>query len=299
MAVDDAGTPPYRLVCRRRRFRDGARGDAEPRDARLRPSARSRSRSARAPSTATWPRVSAASTSSWSTARRRRARQVAAAHGQGTVVLGYLSVGTIERGRFWYRDVKRYRLDLWDDFGEWYADTSKRGYREADHSPGRARACCARASTGCSSTTSTWSRRTGRRRAGCAALVTDAAHAATHLLFAQNGDDSIRPLVERYLDGWNREDVTWTYDFDRRRYVRVAGGRRARRAGRAAPDGRPRAARDGDRLRRRRATPTPSRSRSRTPAPPARCRTSPTSTSSACLLSRSPARGLRSTVDVP
>src|SRR5690349_13180782 len=54
------------------------------------------------------------------------AKQVAALKAQGTVVLGYLSVGTIERGRFWFKDVKRYRLDLWDDFGEWYADTSKR-----------------------------------------------------------------------------------------------------------------------------------------------------------------------------
>jgi polysaccharide biosynthesis protein PelA len=38
------------------------------------------------------------------------------------------------------------------------------------------------------------------------------------LLFAQNGYDVIGPLIP-YLDGWNREDVTWTWDLDRHRYV--------------------------------------------------------------------------------
>ena len=42
------------------------------------------------------------------------------------------------------------------------------------------------------------------------------------LLFAQNGapgildgypDQGVEPLID-HLDGWNREDVTWTYDFD-------------------------------------------------------------------------------------
>jgi hypothetical protein len=40
------------------------------------------------------------------------------------------------------------------------------------------------------------------------------------LLFAQNGDAfelSLAPL----LDGWNREDVTFTYDFDNNRYIRT------------------------------------------------------------------------------
>ena len=47
-----------------------------------------------------------------------------------------------------------------------------------------------------------------------AALV----HARGGLLFAQNGERSIGPLLPA-LDGWNREDVTWTYSFKRRRYV--------------------------------------------------------------------------------
>lgn len=40
------------------------------------------------------------------------------------------------------------------------------------------------------------------------------------LLFSQNGDRVIGPSL-RYYDGFNREDVTSTYDFDRHRYERV------------------------------------------------------------------------------
>jgi hypothetical protein len=48
-------------------------------------------------------------------------------------------------------------------------------------------------------------------------------------LFAQNGEQSIGPLL-RVLDGWNREDVTYTYDFGRREYVRSRGTRAAQSA---------------------------------------------------------------------
>ena len=49
---------------------------------------------------------------------------------RGTRVLGYLSVGTIEKWRSWYGQVKRYRLTAWQDWkDEWFADTSKAGLR--------------------------------------------------------------------------------------------------------------------------------------------------------------------------
>jgi len=151
-----------------------------------------------------------------------RATQVAALHSIGCLVLGYLSVGTIEDYRWWYPLVKRYRLEYWDDWGEWYADTSRSGYRSvvtakvappmldkgldglfldnvdmiADHRP---------------------------QRAGMYTLVRALAalvHARGGLLFAQNGDTVVTPVLAA-LDGWNREDVSWTYDFDLRRYMRV------------------------------------------------------------------------------
>ena len=39
------------------------------------------------------------------------------------------------------------------------------------------------------------------------------------VLFTQNGAASIGPTL-RYYDGWNREDVSATYNFDRSRYER-------------------------------------------------------------------------------
>jgi hypothetical protein len=68
-----------------------------------------------------------------------------------------------------------------------------------------------------------------------AALV----HRQRGLLFSQNGEDSIGPVLH-YYDGWNREDVSATYDFGRNRYVRqprdqvraaIAALTRVRRAG--------------------------------------------------------------------
>jgi endo-alpha-1,4-polygalactosaminidase (GH114 family) len=153
-----------------------------------------------------------------------RGSHVRALRAQGTVVLAYLSVGTIEPGRSWYRRAKPYRLkDRFEEFDEHYAATSKLGYRRliarrvapwilrkrfdglfldntdmiADHA---------------------------REKSGMRRLVKTLAglvHREGKLLFSQNGDEVIGPSL-RYYDGWNREDVTWTYDFDKRRYERVA-----------------------------------------------------------------------------
>jgi hypothetical protein len=56
-------------------------------------------------------------------------------------------------------------------------------------------------------------------------------HRRGGLLFSQNGEDVISPSLAQY-DGWNREDVSWTYDFERRGYVRIP--RREREAAQAA-----------------------------------------------------------------
>jgi endo-alpha-1,4-polygalactosaminidase (GH114 family) len=54
-------------------------------------------------------------------------------------------------------------------------------------------------------------------------------HRGGRVLFAQNGEGSIGPLLD-VLDGWNREDVSYTYDFDRRTYVRAHDTPAAQRA---------------------------------------------------------------------
>ena len=51
-------------------------------------------------------------------------------HAGGKLVIGYLSIGTIERYRFWYRRARPYRLkDRFEEFDEYYAATSRRGFR--------------------------------------------------------------------------------------------------------------------------------------------------------------------------
>ncbi len=68
-----------------------------------------------------------------------------------------------------------------------------------------------------------------QQRKGMGTLVSDLDELVDErMLFAQNGApgvldgypaQDVDPLID-HLDGWNREDVTWTYDFDRRRYVK-------------------------------------------------------------------------------
>ena len=57
------------------------------------------------------------------------AADVRALRRRGVRVLAYLSVGTIERSRPWYAAARRYRLELWQEWGEWYADTSAPAFR--------------------------------------------------------------------------------------------------------------------------------------------------------------------------
>jgi hypothetical protein len=57
------------------------------------------------------------------------ARRVAQLRSKGVIVLGYLSVGTVEKGRPWSKAARPYRLDLLAEWGEWYADVNAPGYR--------------------------------------------------------------------------------------------------------------------------------------------------------------------------
>jgi cysteinyl-tRNA synthetase len=160
-------------------------------------------------------------------------REVRGLRARGTIVLGYLSVGTIEPGRPWYRRARRYRLDRWEDFGEWYAEVSARGFRRLIARK-VAPALLGKGFDGLflDNTDMVESHpRQGRGMRALARSLSGLVHRRGELLFTQNGERSIGPTLGLY-DGWNREDVTSTYDFDRRRYVRVPGGeaRAARRA---------------------------------------------------------------------
>lgn len=150
------------------------------------------------------------------------AEQIAALKSSGAIVLGYLSVGTIERGRAWFRRAKPYRLDFWGDWGEWYADTSAPEYRVLMR-----RVAARLLRKGFSGlfldNVDMISDHRGQAR-GMRRLVrklAEAVHAGSGFLFAQNGDEIMTPLLP-VLDGWNREDLTYSYDFDAEQYAAVS-----------------------------------------------------------------------------
>jgi len=155
---------------------------------------------------------------------------VAAIARHGTVVLGYLSVGTIERWRSWYPLLRAYRLNPDRDWsGEWFADASRRGFRRALLRRIAPR-LLAKGFDGLflDNVDMVETRNHRAQRPGMRHLVRRLAalvHGEGGLLFAQNGAWALRRLrLARLLDGWNREDVTFTYDFARHRYARVRPG---------------------------------------------------------------------------
>ncbi len=147
-----------------------------------------------------------------------RVRQL---RGQGALVLAYLDVGTIESFRSWYRKAKPYRMELWGDWGEWYANLRKRGYRKLIANR-VAPKIVGKGFDGLFLDNVDMVDGHPKQRAAMFRLVRKLAalvHRRGGLLFAQNGEKAIKPIVGS-LDGWNREDVTSTYDFERRRYLR-------------------------------------------------------------------------------
>ena len=190
----------------------------------------------------------------------------------GAVVLGYLSVGTIEPFRSWYRKLKPYALsDRFKQFGEIYADVDARGFRRVI-SRRIAPRLLRKGFDGLFLDNTDMVETHKRERPGMRRLVRSLSalvHGGGGLLFAQNGEASIGPLL-RFYDGWNREDVTWTYSFKRRRYVHQPPAEvaaRRRRSGGSAQTGSwsPR------RTTRRRETRPRPRRRWRMPAPRAPC----------------------------
>jgi uncharacterized protein (TIGR01370 family) len=158
------------------------------------------------------------------------ADEVAALRAQGTTVLAYLSVGTIEKWRSWYPQLKRFRLGKWADWkDEWFADVSKSKLRRL-LTDQIAPTILAKGFDGLflDNVDMIETRNHIPQREGMRTLVlalSGLAHSQGQLLFAQNGAWGLQKLgLLDAIDGWNREDVTWTYDFDRKRYVRTRPG---------------------------------------------------------------------------
>ncbi|MEZ5081024.1 MAG: endo alpha-1,4 polygalactosaminidase [Thermoleophilia bacterium] len=152
-----------------------------------------------------------------------------AASGAPGIVVGYVSVGTVESWRPWYGRAKRYALEPYDDWpGERYADTSAAGYRRLI-AGSVAPALLRKGLDGLFLDNVDMVREHRAQRRGMFTLVRQLRkvvdRAPGRYLFAQNGEDVIGPVVPM-LDGWNREDVTATYDHDGSRYALVSGAER-------------------------------------------------------------------------
>ncbi len=150
------------------------------------------------------------------------AASVRALQDEGASVLAYLSVGTVEPGRSWF-DAARdggWLLDHWDDWDEWYAAVDQRGMRELLLD--EARTELAKGFDGLFLDNTDMVAEHPQQRAGMVRLVADLDDlVAGRVLFAQNGDPVAAGIVD-HLDGWNREDVSSTYDFDAEAYAAVS-----------------------------------------------------------------------------
>lgn len=144
--------------------------------------------------------------------------------GEGSIVLGYLSVGTIENWRSWYPQVEQYRLQAWPDWeGEWYADLRQQGYRDVLLNT-VAPNILAKGFEGLFLDNVDMIAETHHEldgdpvdaqelSAGMYALVQSLGtlvHTDGRILFTQNGYEVTQPVLGS-IDGWNHEDVTSTY----------------------------------------------------------------------------------------
>lgn len=159
--------------------------------------------------------------------------QVQRLRAKGAVVLAYLSVGSVESWRSWFPLLKDYRLEELGDWeGERYTDVSRPEARAA-LADTIAPQLLAKGFDGLFLDNVDMVDDRPAQQPGMLDLVQRLAtrvRAAGHVLMAQNADVSIDPFVP-YLDAWNREDPTGTYDFDRKRYQPTdEAGRRLARA---------------------------------------------------------------------
>jgi uncharacterized protein (TIGR01370 family) len=148
---------------------------------------------------------------------------VEALRADGGLVLGYLSVGTVEEGRSWTAAADPYRLDRWEEWDEDYADVADPGFRRLMVEQ-VAPQLLASGVDGLFLDNTDMVVGHPAQAEGMVELVAALAslvHARGGLVFTQNGDQVVHALVE-HLDGWNREDVSATYSFERETYEPVS-----------------------------------------------------------------------------
>lgn len=161
------------------------------------------------------------------------AAQVKRLKRRGAIVLGYLSVGTVESWRSWFSQLKPHRLaPLGDWEGERYTDLSAPAARDA-LADTIAPDLLAKGFDGLFLDSLDVVEEYPAQAAGALDVVTRLSKRVRDgggVLMAQNADTVIDPFVP-FLDAWNREDPTGTYDFGAKRYLPTdVPGRRLARA---------------------------------------------------------------------
>lgn len=141
------------------------------------------------------------------------ANVVSAVRAQGSLVLAYANVGAIEKGRPWTSAAQPYKLDYWEDWDEWYADVAKPGFRSLVTST-IVPPMLAKGFDGVFlDNVDMVDTHPAQRQAmiGLVAQLSATVRGRGGLLFAQNGEDGTVNALAPYLDGWNREDVSYTH----------------------------------------------------------------------------------------
>lgn len=156
---------------------------------------------------------------------------VDALHADGAVVVAYLSVGTFEPFRAWFAEAraKGLLLDRWEQWDEWYAAVDRPATRALLER--EARRLLDRGVDGLFLDNVDLVETHPDQAEGMATLVAalDDLVGDRRVLLAQNGDPIAQGVIA-HLDGWNREDVSFTFDADADGYVPVAPEDRALRS---------------------------------------------------------------------
>ena len=138
----------------------------------------------------------------------------------GVLVAGYLSVGTIEKGRFWTKAAKPYRLDYWQDWDEWYADVSAPGYQRLMLK----RIIPTLTSKGFDAIfldNIDLVELYPNQSFGLSRLIKKIRKkllSQNIILGTQNSANRLK-FISKHFDFWNLEDVSTTYNFQKNRYI--------------------------------------------------------------------------------
>jgi uncharacterized protein (TIGR01370 family) len=148
---------------------------------------------------------------------------VGALRAQGSIVLAYANVGAIEEDRPWTAAAQPYRLDHWEQWDEWYADVTRPGFRSLVTDTIVAPMLAKGFDGLFLDNVDMVDTHPGQRGAmlGLVAQLSATVRGRGGYLFAQNGEDATVDALLPHLDGWNREDVSYTFDDDSGGYTAV------------------------------------------------------------------------------